>query len=265
MPRPTISAASPAPRPAPPWWIAIAVPTSTGATEAARVAGRTADHQTSAALGRVSAAVAIGLGALGELREVRLSLLHVRVAAYLRLFAHVVEERRVAGQLLDARQPVVRGVHACLDHAQRERAELEHLAAPRDRLLLQVGDRHDLVHEPHRQRLLRVVLLAQEPDLACLLLADDAGEQPGAVAAVEAADPRPGLAEARVVGRDREVAHDVKDVAAPDRVAGDHRDDRLGQAADLDLEIEDIEPAPAARVDVAVLAPHALIAARAER
>ena len=83
-----------------------------------------------------------------------------------------------------------------------------------------------------------VVLAAQEPDLARLLLADDARQVAGAVAAVEAADLRPGLPEARVVGGDREVADDVQHVAAADRVAGDHRDDRLRQAPDLHLQVE---------------------------
>ena len=52
---------------------------------------------------------------------------------------------------------------------------------------------------------------------------------------------RAGLAEARVVGGDRQVADDVQDVPAADRVAGDHRDDRLGQAPDLDVQVGDVE------------------------
>ncbi len=95
------------------------------------------------------------------------------------------------------------------------------------------------------------------------------GQQPGAVAAVERADLRAGLAEARVVGGDGEVAHDVQHVAAADRVAGHHRHDRLGRAADLDLEVEHVEAADAVLgdvvvTDVAVVAADALIAARAE-
>ena len=62
----------------------------------------------------------------------------------------------------------------------------------------------------------------------------------------------------------------MQHVAAADRVAGDHRDDRLGQAADLDLQVEHVEAADAAlgdRVvaDVAVVAADALVAAGAER
>src|SRR5262249_17032952 len=46
--------------------------------------------------------------------------------------------------------------------------------------------------------------------------------------------------------------------------AGDHRDDRLGGAPDLDLEVEDVEPTDAAFVPVAVVAADLLVTARAE-
>src|SRR5579864_546336 len=236
MASPITSAAAPAHPRAPPWCTAIAVPASTGATDAASVAGRTADHQTREAL-MAGAAAIIRLRPLGELREIRLSLLDVSVATLLRLFAHVVEERGVAGELLDPGQPVVGRVEAGLQHPQRERAQLEHAAAPGDGLLLEVGQRHDLVDQAHVKRLLRVVLLAEKPDLARLLLSDDAGQEPRAVAAVEAADPRTGLAEPGVVGGDREVAHDVQHVAAADRVPGHHRDHGLRQPPDLDLDV----------------------------
>ena len=124
---------------------------------------------------------------------------------------------------------------------------------------------HDRVHEPHRQRLLRVVLTAEEPDLTRLLLPDRPRQQPAAVPAVERTDARPGLAEDRVVGRDGEVAHDVQHVPAADRVARHHRDHRLRQAADLHLEVEHVEPADPVVTDVAVVAPDALVAAGAER
>ncbi len=123
---------------------------------------------------------------------------------------------------------------------------------------------------PHDECCLGVVLAAQEPDLAGSLLADLPGKQAGAVAAVERADPRPCLAEAGVVGGDRQVAADVEDVATADRVSGDHRDDRLRGATDLDLEIEDVEPPDALLgdvvvPDVAVVASDSLVAAGAER
>ena len=88
---------------------------------------------------------------------------------------------------------------------------------------------------------------------------------PDAVAGIERADLRPGLAEARVVGGDGEVAHEMEDVPAADRVARDHGHDRLGQAPDLDLEVEHVEPADAGRVAVAVVPADALVTAGAER
>ena len=135
-------------------------------------------------------------------------------------------------------------------------------------------ERHDRVHEPHLQRLLRVVLAAEEPDLLGLLGADQAREHARAEAAVERADPRAGLAEAGVVGRDREVADDVQDMAAADRVARDHRDDRLRQPPDLHVQVGHVE-APGDLVVAglggigaghvaALAAAHALVAAAAE-
>src|SRR5947209_7488386 len=129
-----------------PSWTATAVPASTAETATASVAGRAARNQTRA-----------GLGPLREAGEVGLALLDVRVTALLRLLAQVVQQRRVAGQLLDAGQPVVRRVHPGLDHAQREGAVLEHLAGPPDRLLLQPLQGHDLVDQAHVQRFPRVV------------------------------------------------------------------------------------------------------------
>ena len=78
------------------------------------------------------------------------------------------------GELLDARETVLGGVEARLQQAQRERRELQHLAAPAHGLLLQLLERDDRVHQPHLERLLRVVLAAEEPDLLRLLLAHHA-------------------------------------------------------------------------------------------
>src|SRR5215470_1360384 len=103
------SATTSAPRPGSvrttPSWTATAVPARTGETAAASVAGRAASHHTRALL-----------GALREAGEVGLALLDVGVTALLRLLAQVVQQRRVAGQLLDAGEAVVRRVHPRLDH-----------------------------------------------------------------------------------------------------------------------------------------------------
>src|ERR687895_8316 len=74
--------------------------------------------------------------------------------------------------------------------------------------------RHHLVDQPHLEGFLGVVLVAQEPDLARLLLADHARQQPRPVAAVEGPDLGARLAEPGVVGSHREVTDDVEDVAA---------------------------------------------------
>src|ERR1700730_2800049 len=248
---------------------AIAVPARTGDTEAARVAGRVASHQTRARLGggfrlTVPTSPIVASGAAREGREIRLPLLDVGLAALSSFLGHVVEQRRVARQLLDAGQAVVRRVHPGLDHAQRQRAVLQHPPGPGHRLLLQPFQRHHLVDQAHLQRLLSVVLIAEEPDLASLLLPHDAGQQPGPVDAVEDAHSRPRLPEARVVGGYGQVADDVEDVAAADGVAGDHCYHGLGGTPDLDLEVEDVEAADALGVAISVVAPDALVTARAE-
>ena len=80
----------------------------------------------------------------------------------------------------------------------------------------------------------------------------------------------PGLAEDGVVGGDREVADEVQDLPAADGVAGDRRQHRLRQAADLQVQVAGVEAADALAgdlvvADVAVVAADPLVAAGAER
>src|SRR5512139_645597 len=114
---------------------------------------------------------------------------------------------------------------------------------------------------------MRAVEPQQEPDLLGLLDPDVAGQQRGAEAAVEAADAGTGLSEDGVVRRDGQVADQMQYVSAPDRVARDHRHDRLGQPSDLDVKVPDVEaadPLPGHLVvaDVAVVPADPLVAAR---
>src|SRR4051812_14059344 len=199
---------------------AAEVPTSTGATAAPNVRGRAPCTHNDADVMPTS-------GPLRELVERRLALLEVGALALLGLFTHVVEEGGVAGELLDPGETVVGRVARRLDHAERERAVLQHLPAPCHGLLLQPLERHDGVDQAHVEGLLRVVLAAQEPDLARLLLPARGRQAPRPVPAVERPDARTGLPEAGVVGGDGEVAHHVEHVPATDRVARDHGDDRL--------------------------------------
>src|ERR1051325_2522207 len=197
--------------------------------------------------------------------EARLPLLHVRVALFLRLLRQVVEERGVAGEVEETDLPVAVGVHRRLQAPQRHRREGEHLPAPLHRLRFELIERHDGVDEAHVQRLLGVVLPAEEPDLARFFLPDDARRVRRAEAAVEGADARAGLAEARVLRGDGEVADDVQDMPAADGVARDHGHDGLGQTADLLLHVEDVEARHALPVDVPPLPPHPLLPTRAKR
>src|SRR5919206_5039058 len=108
---------------------ASAVPTSTGAIAAGSVRGRAATIQSLSVLGRS--------GALRELAEVGLALLAVGVASLLRLLGPVEEEVGVVRELLDAREAVLRRVEARLEQPQREGGQLQHLATPLHRLLLE--------------------------------------------------------------------------------------------------------------------------------
>ena len=196
----------------------------------------------------------------------RAALLLERLPPLGRLVAPVEQQVGVVSQLLDARVAVLVGVEARLDQAQGEGGEGEHLAAPGDRLALELRHRHHRVDQAHLEGLRGVVLAAQQPELLGLLRADEIAKEGGAEAAVPGADPRPGLPEDGVVGGDRQVAADVEDVAAADGVAGHHGDDRLRQAAHLHLQVGDVEaPERFALGDVAGVAPDPLVAARAER
>src|SRR4051794_32861128 len=106
---------------------AAAVPTSTGAIAAGRVRGRAAINQMRGF--KVSRT-------FGELREVRGLAALPGVAPLLALLGHVEEQRRVVGELLEARDPVLGGVEARLQQAEREGGEAGHLPAPGDRLAL---------------------------------------------------------------------------------------------------------------------------------
>ena len=169
--------------------------------------------------------------------EVRLALLEERVPPFFALVGHVEQRRRVARELLQAGEAVRVRDERRLQEADRRRAVSEDLARPAHALVLELIERHDRVHEAHLERLLRVVLAAQVPNLACLLVADDARELRRAEARIERADARPGLPEARVVGGDRQVADDVQHVPATDGVPRDEGDDRLRHRADVALQL----------------------------
>src|SRR4029434_9875788 len=107
------------------------------------------------------------------------------------------------------------------------------------------------------------------PDLTRLLLPDDSGEQAGAVAAVVGADLRACLSEPRFGHRDGQIAEDMENMTTAERVPSDHGDHRLGCPPDLDLEVEDVEPADplvgdGVVAEIAVVTADSLVAAGAE-
>ena len=203
----------------------------------------------------------VGAGTCGEVRR---PLLEERVTSLARLLAHVVEQGGVAGELLEPGETVGVRVECRFQAAQREWAVAEDVATPRHGLRLQPVERNDRVHQSHGERLVRVVARAAVPDLARLLVPDDACQVRGTVPAVEAPDARAGLAEDGVVGGDGQIADHVQHVAAPDRIARHHGDDGLRQGPDLPLQVEDVQPRHPVLVDVSAVAAHPLVAAGAE-
>src|SRR5437667_11993154 len=178
-----------------------------------------------------------------ESLEVDGPLLDERVATFHRLLGPVVERERRVRELRHAGSRLGIDVERLLGQRQRGRALVEELGTPLLHFGAEVLQRHDLVDEAHRERVLSRVLPAEIPDLARLLLADDASEEAGAVPGIDAADAWPRLAEDRGVGGDREIAEHVQHVAAADRESVDHRDHGLGNVADRAVQGLDVHPA----------------------
>mmetsp|Transcript_29767 Transcript_29767/g.74729 ORF Transcript_29767/g.74729 Transcript_29767/m.74729 type:complete len:289 (-) Transcript_29767:276-1142(-) len=208
--------------------------------------------------------VAVSREAL-ELGEVGAALLQVRAPPLVALLALVEQHRRVAAHDLQPRGAVVRRVDGRLGEPQRGGAVARHLAAPHQRLGLQLPQRHHLVHQPHRLRLLRVVEARGEPHLLGALGPHEARHLRAAVARVEAAHLGARLPKHCVVRGDGEVAHHVQDVAAAHGVARHHGHHGLGQPPDLHLEVQHVEARHAVLADVAPAPTDALVAAAAER
>ena len=203
-------------------------------------------------------------GSQGNLRAFGRALLPLRLVEFLRLLAHVVEQRGVPGELLQARLAVHVGVEGALQAANGEGALPHDLAGPLDPLGLELRHGYDRVDEPHLPGLGRAVLPAKKPDLAGLLLPDDPGEIARPEAAVEAAHAGAHLAEDGVVGRDRQVADDVQHVPAADRVAGNQGNHDLRHGPNELLEVQDVEPRDAVPAHVPGGPPDALVAAGAK-
>ena len=92
----------------------------------------------------------------------------------------------------------------------------------------------------------------------------NAGEIARSETTVKRTDLRTGLAELRIVRRDREITDDMEDMTTADRIARHHRDDRLRQGSDLFLHIKDVQSRDAVIPDVTGMTAHFLIASRAK-
>jgi hypothetical protein len=165
-------------------------------------------------------------------------------------------EQQVVRHARQARDAAVARVERGLDGGEREGAALGHFERKGARLVPQPLVRHDLVDQPHVQRLAGRDLRVAEPDVLGALLADQVLEIPGAVAGVERAHHRPDLAEHGAFLGDREVADHLQHVAAADREAVDAGDHGLLQPLDRLVHVEGRQDAG---VEARVL--HALLTA----
>src|SRR5690606_37604842 len=126
---------------------AVALPTSTGTTAAGSVAGRAAMSHIFRAPGRSACGRSDGptpnpaLREAWELGEIGLPLLKECVPSFFGFVGHVEQQRRVAGQLLQARQPVGVRVEGGLQEPDSRRAHLQNLLGPLDGLFLQLLQR----------------------------------------------------------------------------------------------------------------------------
>jgi len=102
------------------------------------------------------------------------TLVEERLRSLVRLVRRVVQPRRVAGELLEPGEAIGRDQERRLEEPDRGRAHVQDLVRPLHALGLQVRQRHDLVDEVHRQRVVGAVLAAQEPDSLALLVATGA-------------------------------------------------------------------------------------------
>ena len=116
---------------------------------------------------------------LWELRiilEARLALLKERLAALLSLIHRIIEHGGIASQLLNTSLTIQLGIQSSLDHTESQRRTLHHDFSPLYTGILQLIERNHLVHHSHLFSLLGRILLAEEPDFACLLLTYHAGK-----------------------------------------------------------------------------------------
>ena len=144
-----------------------------------------------------------------------------------------------------------------------------------ERDLFQARVVHDAVDHPHHRGLLGGVVPAQEEDLPGALLPDHAGQVRAPVAAIEAGYVGVRLFEDGVLATgEGHVADHVETVSTADGPTGHDRDDHLGHEPDEALYFQDVQATEPPRIDrllglplgvlVAVAAPNALVAARAE-
>ncbi len=182
----------------------------------------------------------------------------------MRFIAHVEEHGGISSELLNARLAVQLSIESSLDEAQRDGGEFHHFARPLDVFVLQLFKGDNFVDQSHVQCFLGVVLAAEEPDFARLLLTDAASHVGGAKAGIKTADAGPCLTKDGVLGGKGDVAHEVQHVPSTNGKAVDGGNHRLGHGADLLLHIQHAEAGYALVIHIATATLDIHVATRAE-
>src|SRR5215472_16792232 len=163
-----------------------------------------------------------------EPREVRRALLEECPRSFLLLLGPELWPGAIPAQLVALLEQRTELLHERgLQDSEARRGEGEELGTPPVDLLVELRHRDDGVYQAHIVGLLRGIPARQHPHLASPLGPDHAREIAHDATAGRAADPRPVLAEYRVLGRDSEVAVVGDVVAGAHRIAVHPRDNGL--------------------------------------
>src|SRR6266581_1919157 len=162
----------------------------------------------------------------------RAILLVKRVHTFQSLISLVVQLQRAHRQVGNATNVSGVSVERVLEELEGGGALLQQLLSPGLGLFHELVRRYYLVYQPHLQGFLRRVLAAEVPDLPCLLFAHNPSKIGATIAGVEATDTRTGLAKARSIGSEGDVADHVQYMTPADGKAVDRSDYRFRDVAD---------------------------------
>ena len=170
----------------------------------------------------------------------------------------------IAGQFLKASQAVGFGVEGGLQTPNRRRAVLHHLPSPAHPLRFELFEGHHGIHQSHLQGVLGAIAPTQKPNFPGFALTDHAGQITSTKPPIKTSNLWAGLAKNGVVGRQAEIAQQMKHLSTTHGIPRHQGDHHLGKAANDPLQIQDVQPWKAIVTDITTIATHALVTASAK-